>query len=276
MSKSRVADIYKIDESISDLRRKVRKGNAVAGSLAAKIRSTDSRGQRLAGLRGRLTSLKKLLAADEARLKAALDKRQHLVSRVTNRTEGEGNTARQKRWTAAQRETTSELKTQVQLLQQMTKTPVVFGPAPKERRSLHEYDVFISHASEDKEDFVRPLATRLINLGLRVWYDELSLSVGDSLRKSIDAGLSKSQYGLAVLSSAFFAKNWTQYELNGLVSREMEGTKVILPIWHKVTKDEVMSFSPSLVDKVALNSAFLSVDEIAAKLFAAINHQNDA
>lgn len=275
MSKNRVADIFKIDAAISDLRRKIRKGNALATSLGAKIRSTDSNNQKLAGLRGRLTGLKKLLAADEARLKSGLDKRQHLVSRATNKLQGEGQTARRKRWVAAQRETTSELKTQVQLLQQMTKAPVAFGTVPKERQLLHDYDVFISHASEDKENFVRRLATKLINKGLRVWYDELSLSVGDSLRKSIDAGLTKSQYGLVVLSSAFFSKNWTQYELNGLVSREMEGTKVILPIWHKVTKDEVLSFSPSLVDKVALNSAFLSVDEIATKLFVAIN-KNDA
>ncbi len=273
MSKSRIADIYKIDESISDLRREIRKGSAQATGLAAKIRSTDSRRQKLAGLRGRLTSLKKLLAADEARLKSLLAKRQHFVSRATNEIQGEGKTARQKRWIAVQRETTSELKTQVQLIQQMTKTPAAFGTVPKERQLRHDYDVFISHATEDKEDFVRPLATKLINTGLRVWYDELSLSVGDSLRKSIDAGLAKSQYGLVVLSSAFFAKNWTQYELNGLVSKEMEGTKVILPIWHKVTKDEVMSFSPSLVDKVALSSAFLSVDEIAAKLFAAIKQK---
>lgn len=87
-----------------------------------------------------------------------------------------------------------------------------------------------------KDDFVRPLALNLIALNLHVWYDELSLTVGDSLRKSIDLGLSKSRFGLVVLSSAFFAKNWTQYELGGLVSREMEGPKVILPIWHKVTK----------------------------------------
>ena len=225
MSKNRVADIFKIDAAISDLRRKIRKGNALATSLGAKIRSTDSNNQKLAGLRGRLTGLKKLLAADEARLKSGLDKRQHLVSRATNKLQGEGQTARRKRWVAAQRETTSELKTQVQLLQQMTKAPVAFGTVPKERQLLHDYDVFISHASEDKENFVRPLATKLINKGLRVWYDELSLSVGDSLRKSIDAGLTKSQYGLVVLSSAFFSKNWTQYELNGLVSREMEGTK---------------------------------------------------
>jgi hypothetical protein len=49
--------------------------------------------------------------------------------------------------------------------------------------------LFISHASEDKEDFVRPLAETLQQLGVKVWYDEFTLKVGDSLRRKIDSGL---------------------------------------------------------------------------------------
>ena len=51
-----------------------------------------------------------------------------------------------------------------------------------------EYDLFISHASEDKDDFVRPLANALKSLGVKVWYDEFTLKIGDSLRGSIDRG----------------------------------------------------------------------------------------
>ena len=75
----------------------------------------------------------------------------------------------------------------------------------------------------------------------------MQLKVGDSLRRSIDRGLANSKYGVVVLSSAFFAKNWPQYELDGMVAREMNGVKVVLPIWHKVSKDEVLSYSPTLV-----------------------------
>jgi hypothetical protein len=128
------------------------------------------------------------------------------------------------------------------------------------------YDLFISHASEDKEDFVRPLAEELTMLGISVWYDEFQLRVGDSLRRSIDRGLASSRFGVVVLSSSFFQKNWPQYELDGMVAREMNGTKVILPIWHRVTKNEVMNYSPSLADKVALNSSILSIGEIAQEL----------
>ena len=129
-----------------------------------------------------------------------------------------------------------------------------------------KYDLFISHASEDKDDFVRLLAEVLKSLDVRVWYDEFTLELGDSLRESIDRGLVNSKYGAVVLSPYFFAKNWPQYELNGMVAREMNGEKVILPIWHNVTKDEVLEFSPTLADKVALNSSTESIDAIATRL----------
>jgi hypothetical protein len=100
------------------------------------------------------------------------------------------------------------------------------------------FDVFISHASEDKDGFVRSLAAELSRLGLRVWYDEWTLRLGDSLRQKIDEGLTTSEYGVVVLSRSFFAKNWPQAELDALFAREMAGPKVILPIWHDITKDE--------------------------------------
>ena len=82
-----------------------------------------------------------------------------------------------------------------------------------------EYDVFISHASEDKDAVVRPLAHALSDGGLRVWYDEFELRIGDSLRRKIDLGLAKSRFGVVVFSRSFFGKGWTNYELDGLVTR---------------------------------------------------------
>jgi hypothetical protein len=129
-----------------------------------------------------------------------------------------------------------------------------------------EYDAFISHATEDKDDLVRPLADKLTAMGFNIWYDEFRLSVGDSLRRSIDRGLAASRFGIVVLSPFFFQKNWPQYELDGLVARESGGGKIILPLWHKVTKDQVLSYSPSLADKVALNTSLATLDEIVAAL----------
>lgn len=137
------------------------------------------------------------------------------------------------------------------------------------------YDLFISHATEDKDSIVRPLVKGLSELGLRIWYDEFELKIGDSLRQSIDHGLAKSRYGLVVLSRAFFSKNWPQYELDGLVNRQMTGGKVILPIWHEVTRKEVSSYSPSLADKVALETNKSSIEDIIKEIKRVVENSND-
>lgn len=140
------------------------------------------------------------------------------------------------------------------------------SPSVVDNKTDKVYDAFISHASEDKGELVRSLADALQARGISVWYDEFELKVGDSLRRSIDKGLAKSRFGIVVLSSAFFAKNWPQYELDGLVAKEMEGGKVILPIWHKISKDEVMSYSPSLADKLALSTSRYTTEELADRI----------
>ena len=132
--------------------------------------------------------------------------------------------------------------------------------------SDYTYDVFISHTTEDKDDVVRPLAQALIDQNLRVWYDEFELRIGDSLRRKIDAGLAQSRFGIVVLSHAFFEKNCPQYELDGLVTREMVGEQVILPLWHRITKEEIISHSPSLADKIARNTSNSTIAEIAQEI----------
>ena len=119
-----------------------------------------------------------------------------------------------------------------------------------------QYDVFISHASENKGNFVEPMAKALQEGGLKVWYDRFELKMGDSLRDKIDQGLSNSKYGVVVLSKAFFSKEWPQTELDALVTRQNnEGKKVVLPIWHNVSAEEVRKFSPILASKLAARSA---------------------
>lgn len=111
-----------------------------------------------------------------------------------------------------------------------------------------KYDLFISHASEDKDEIVRPMATILERLSVRVWYDEFSLQLGDSLTASIDKGLRQSRYGLLVLSKAFLGKNWSDYEYRSLLTRQIDGESVILPLWYGVTKEEVKAYSLFLTD----------------------------
>jgi hypothetical protein len=140
--------------------------------------------------------------------------------------------------------------------------------APPVAPAAKEYDVFVSHASEDKESIVRPLAHALQDEGLTVWYDEFELRIGSSLRRSIDAGLGNSRFGVVVLSESFFKKGWSNYELDGLVTREVAegGAQLILPLWHRVTNEEVIEYSPSLADKLAIRTSDSTVEEIAAEI----------
>ena len=138
--------------------------------------------------------------------------------------------------------------------------------------SDHPYDVFISHTTEDKGEVVRPLAKALIARNVRVWYDEFELRIGDSLRGKIDEGLANSRFGIVVLSPTFFEKKWPQYELDALVVREMADKSVILPIWHKITEDEIIDHSPRLVDKIARNTSDFTIDEIAQEIAEVIQN----
>ena len=131
---------------------------------------------------------------------------------------------------------------------------------------IKTFDVFISHASEDKDEVVRPLANALLDKGLKVWYDEFELSIGDSLRRKIDTGLAHSRFGIVVLSKAFIQKGWTNYELDGIITKANTGEQVMLPIWHGITKQEVIDYSPSLADKLARNTATFTVEEIASEI----------
>ena len=116
------------------------------------------------------------------------------------------------------------------------------------------WDVFICHASEDREELARPLANALDDKGLRVWFDEFTLTIGDNLQRSIDYGLSRSNYGVVIISHNFFAKEWPQKELDGLMTREVEGKKVILPVWHNIEAEEIREYSPMLAGRVAVSS----------------------
>lgn len=134
------------------------------------------------------------------------------------------------------------------------------------------FDVFISHASEDKDEVVRPLAIALQSSGLSVWYDEFELRIGDSLRRKIDKGLASSRFGVVVLSKSFFGRGWPEYELDGLVTRSVSGEQILLPIWHNVTKREVIGYSPSLADRLARSTTSHTVEEIAAEIVDVIRN----
>ncbi|HML18006.1 MAG TPA: toll/interleukin-1 receptor domain-containing protein [Bryobacteraceae bacterium] len=146
--------------------------------------------------------------------------------------------------------------------------PVQTGSVPNQEGG--RYDLFLSHASEDKESIARPLYNALTAAGLTVWFDEAVLKMGDSLRRKIDDGLARCRYGIVIISPSFLAKEWPQRELDGLVALEVQSGKTkILPIWHEIDKDELVLRSPVLADRVAGKSTE-GVDALVKKILAVI------
>ncbi len=139
-----------------------------------------------------------------------------------------------------------------------------------ENHNAKKYDVFISHASEDKIDFIRPLAKELKRLGLKVWLDEEVLILGDSIRQVIEMGLLSSRYGVVVISPYFLRKDMPQKELDALISLESDSQKVILPIWHNISLDEMKKSLPLLVGKWAAHSSD-GVESVAKQILKAVN-----
>lgn len=146
--------------------------------------------------------------------------------------------------------------------------PTVTATSEMEEENVPEYDVFVSHAWEDKEDFVDDFVDTLRDLGIKVWYDTTQIKWGDSMRERIDEGLRKSRFGVAIFSPNYIAENkyWTKAELDGLFQLESVNGKTLLPIWHNLTKQQVMNYSPIIANKKAMTTALMTAQEIAEEL----------
>jgi hypothetical protein len=152
----------------------------------------------------------------------------------------------------------------------MNRVPSNRPASPKSLDAANSFDVFISHASEDKESFVRRLATLLRELGVSIWYDEFSLNLGDSLSESINRGLLNSRHGLVVLSPASMAKNWPQQELRGLTVRQVSERNVKIPIWLGVSDKEVREFNLMLADLLAISADTANLIDISLRILKAV------
>ena len=192
----------------------------------------------------------------------------------------------------AQRKYTAETeKEQKQALNRLTSTleqrerqfrPTISGPTavPRTENSARDFapthDVFISHASEDKEDFVRPLQKLLAEREVSTWLDELDIGWGHSIRQSIDSGIAGCRFGLVVISPHFLTKKWTRAELDGLYGRQIGETEsggFILPVWHKVTADDVQQAMPTIAGLKALSTALFTTEQIADEIANLVNSE---
>lgn len=137
-----------------------------------------------------------------------------------------------------------------------------------ENRSIKERPLaFISHSKNDSRDFAIKLANELSKRGCPVWFDEYSLSIGDSLTESIDEGLKNTDKCIFILSPEFLLnKGWCKHEFRTASMKQIfEKRNIMLPIWHGVQKQDVYEYSPVLVDTVGLSSS-VELEEIANKI----------
>ena len=138
----------------------------------------------------------------------------------------------------------------------------------KKDRSI--YDVFLSHAAEDKDEVVRPLAEALQKRGLKVWYDETELKIGDNLIQKINAGIRDSRFGILVLSNSFFGKDWPEYELDVLENLMITENHVLFPILHNITIKEIRDHRASLANIFARSTTTHTIEEIADEIHEVI------
>ena len=134
---------------------------------------------------------------------------------------------------------------------------------------MKQWDVFLSHASEDKQAVALPLTEALRRQGVRVWLDKFQIEIGDSLRQKIDQGLANSRFGVVVLSETFLTKHWTGRELDALWELD-----VVLPVWHGIDKKTLMKYSPLLAGKVGISTTE-GIDTVARTIAARLFKPSD-
>ena len=237
---------------IANIKKTITK-NTSASTLSSKMKQCGQLEKEITEFVKKQAKLQKDIAAKQKRLN---DKSASLLKEQQKE---------QKNQQAKQQKIIKSYETKISNLQNTVDdllAPVAMSIKESDQNDDIKYDVFISYASEDA-DFVESLVEELHKLDVKVWQDKLSIGWGNSIRQSIDRGLLKSRFAIAVLSKNYMEKYWTNYEVDGILNLETNTHKVILPIWHNVTLDDVKAFSPSLAGREALETKSITAYGIA-------------
>ena len=117
--------------------------------------------------------------------------------------------------------------------------------------------------------FIDELYNSLDDLGINIFYDKKSLEWGDKWKDRILDGVKQSEFAIIVISENFFDREWTEKELNEFLNRQNQnGQKIILPVVHNITMEQLRDKYPSVAEIQAINSQDYTCDQIAI-LFAA-------
>jgi hypothetical protein len=135
------------------------------------------------------------------------------------------------------------------------------------RGEARSHDVFILHVPDDKA-VVRAFAFALRKKGLKVTYDDYELAAGDSAHKKVNAGMGASHFGVAVISRPFVMQGWVTGGVGDLAVRPLSGKQALMPLWHDITRVEVLEFCAGIADLVACHTGVSTYDEIAEDIAA--------
>jgi len=135
---------------------------------------------------------------------------------------------------------------------------------------LYLWDVFICHASEDKDDFARPLADQLRKEGVSVWFDEFEVRLGDSIAGKIEKGLANSKAGVVVISRRSLEKGWATYETNAIKQLHIASRSRLIPIYKDISPEELRAVAPGISDIRGLDARNHSVSECAYEIVEAV------
>lgn len=125
----------------------------------------------------------------------------------------------------------------------------------------YAYDVFVSHANDNKQSFVDSLFDGLSRLRINIWYDSSEIDWGDDLKDKIMEGLEKCRFGIVVLSPEFIGRQWTEAELLELLNRQNERReKVVLPLLYNLTVEQMVAKYPALA---SIKARVITADEDA-------------
>lgn len=269
--------VNSLDKDIADLEKKKAAADKKAANEAKKANNvTISKNASAATIRSKQREIERHKTASNKASAESADYAKKIADKRIKR-----NNAYQKLQKEQQKEQQTQQKVFKNMQQEHEKriaelqsqalpTDINMGNNALREQTIEEYDVFISHAWEDKDDFVDELVDEMRKVGITVWYDTTKISWGDSMRQRIDEGLRKSKFGVVVLSPNYIAegKYWTKTELNGLFQLESINGKTLLPIWYNLNKQDVINFSPIIADKKAMTTASMTAQEIAAELAA--------
>ena len=126
-------------------------------------------------------------------------------------------------------------------------------------------DVFLCHAWDDRKGAAKELNDLLEGLGVKVWFSEKDIGLGEPFMRAIDKGLANSRVGIVLVTPAMLStlpnEGVADKELSALLAGER-----LVPIVHQTTYDALREVSPLLASRNGLNTTDNSMVEVAAKL----------